>query len=526
MAIDQKVLLNLDFIIDILSKWRWAIIVPLLIAMVIGSYFSIKLPKIYQAETLILIQPQKVPSDFVQNIVTSETSDRINTLSQQILSRSNLERIINKFSLFSSKEASSMYMEDKVNSLRSRILVQTRTSRRRRGSNSFVIKFKGPNPEIVMNVTNELAYSFIDENVKIRQNQALSTSDFLDAELQSMRQKLEEKEAAVKSFRENSMGELPEQLETNLRILDRLQQQHTELLAALRDAKMRLVAIQQNQNGIRPLVAANEDIVEDPYALDLNSLKIELSRLQSRYTDKHPDIIKLKARIKELEQNKASVLVGDSSPPRPYIALPVMEIQNEIRTYESDIQKIRQQIKVHENRVEATPRREQELLALKRDYTNLQEAYQNLLSRRIEAEISVNMERKQKGEQFRIVDRAKLPKRPIEPNMKMILMITMAAGFGVGAVIIFSFEFMRNTFHSPKEIENLLGLPTLAMITVIQDRKSRILAYINSGATIVSILATTTTIAFFVSLTLNGVESTLQLISKLKQSIFLIIPKL
>ena len=513
MAIDQQELLKPDFIIDLLSKWRWAIIIPLLIALVVGSYLAIKLPKVYQAETLILIQPQKVPTDFVQSIVTSEISDRINTLSQQILSRSNLERIINKFKLFSSVEASAMYMEDKVNALRARISVETRINRR--GTNSFMIKVKGHNPETVMMVTNELANSFIDENIKVRQAQALSTSDFLDAELNTMRKKLEEKEAVVQSFRRSNMGELPEQLETNLRILDRLQAQLNETLAALRGAKMREVTLRK-QIKIGSAALSNENSSIEPYALDLNSLQAELARLQSRYTEKHPDIIKLKSRILELEQNEGS---DTAAPKRNFIPLPLQEVQNEIRNYEADIQKIRAQIKIYEQRVEATPAREQKLLALQRDYSNLQEAYQNLLNRRIEAEISVNMERKQKGEQFRIVDRAQIPKRPVAPNMQMVFMMTIGAGLGIGGAIIFVFEFMKKVFHSPKEIENLLDLPTLAMMPIIENRKNILFRWINNGVTVVSLGATTVALAFFISLTLNGVETTLALVSKFKDAL-------
>ena len=514
MAIDQQELLKLDFIIDTLSKWRWAIIVPLFCALAAGSYLAITLPKIYEAETLILIQPQKVPTDFVQSIVTSEISDRINTLSQQILSRSNLERIVNEFGLYASPQ-STMYMEDKVNDLRTRISVDTRISRH--GTNSFVIRFRGRNPEVVMNVTNELANSFINENIRIREAQALGTSEFLDNELQIMRQTLEKSEEAVQQFRQNNMGELPEQLPTNLAFLDRLQNQHNEAQVALRDARMRLVALQQD--GGQTLVSSNEDASDEPNPLDIDSLKLELSRLQSRYTDKHPDIIKIKSRINELEQSQAPAATGEPSTPRAYIPRPVLEVQNEIRVYESDIKKIKDQISLYEKRVEATPKREQELLVLQRDYSNLQEAYQGLLNRRIEAEISVNMERKQKGEQFRILDRARLPKRPVAPDMRKVFILTMGAGLGIGGAIIFLFEFMKKIFRSPKEIENLLGLPTLAMITTIEDRKLKIMRWVNSGATLISLGLTVATLAFFTSLTLMGVESTLKLVSKLKDSI-------
>ncbi len=517
MDIDQQEFLKPDFIIDILSKWRWAIIGPLLAALAVGSFLAIKLPKIYEAETLILIQPQRVPTDFVQSIVTTEISDRINTLSQQILSRSNLERIIAKFRLFSPPDASSMFMEDKVNALRERISVETRRSRQ--GTNSFTIRVKGKNPKTVTDITNDLANSFIDENIKIREAQALGTSDFLDAELTAMREKLEAKEEAVRNFRISNMGELPEQLETNLRALDRLQERLNEARVGLRDARAQIATL-QNQTATNALTLSDQANNAATFGNDVDSLKMELSRMQSRYTDKHPDIIKLKNRINELEQEQAtSPSDGGSSRPVRYVPPAMRAVQNEIRNYESDIQNILSQISQYERRVESTPRREQELLALQRDYTNLQGAYQNLLNRRLEAEISVNMERKQKGEQFRILDRAQQPERPVEPNMQMIFLITVAAGFGIGGAIIFLFELMKKVFRFPKEIETQLGVPTLAMIPLIEDRRRKVLRWVNSGATVVSLGVTMVAFAFFTGLTLMGVEPTFEIISKLKTTL-------
>jgi hypothetical protein len=268
-------------------------------------------------------------------------------------------------------------------------------------------------------------------------------------------------------------------------------------------------------------VSSTQGTDEEPdlYALDLSGLQTELSRLQSRYTDKHPDIIKLKSRIKELEQEQVAPSGNGTPSARTYVPLPLREAQNEINAYESDIQNIQLQIRQYEERVEATPRREQELLALQRDYANLQEAYQNLLNRKLEAEISVNMERKQKGEQFRILDRAQIPKRPVEPNMQMIFLMTLAIGFGFGSAIIGASLFMTKAFHSPREIEDLLGLPTLAMITIIEDRRMKIIRWVNSGATFISIGITIAALVFFTSLTFRGVESTIALLSKLKISI-------
>ncbi len=515
MDFDQQEFLKPEFIIDILLKRRWILIVPLILALAAGSYLAITLPKIYEAKTLILIQPQKVPTQYVQSLVSSDIDERISTLSQQILSRTNLEKIIRDLDLFSGPGSAGLYMEDKVASLRKNISVEI--TRSRRETNSFSITFKGKDPETIMKVTNALATYFIDENIKVREAQAIGTSDFLDDELEAMRVRLEEKEGALETYKTQFMGELPEQLETNLRILDRLQEQMSESQEGLRDAKSRLVSLQNQASSGFLSVSRDGDTEPDP--LDLNSLQAELARLQSRYTARHPDIIKLKSRITELEQNQDSSRSGQSQSTAQE-PVEITDVKREIYIFESEAQRLLTQIRQYESRVESTPRREQELLALQRDYRNLQDSYSSLLSRKLEAEIAVNMERKQKGEQFRILDRASVPKRPVEPNMKKLFLMTIAGGFGVGGAIVFLLEILNSTFRSPKEIETLLGLPTLAMIPFIEDRKTLILKKVNLRATILALGISAMLFLFFTSLTLNGVESTLGIVSKAKDMVF------
>ena len=166
--------------------------------MAAGMFLSIKLPKIYEASTLILVMPQRVPSNFVQSIVTTDIDSRINTISQQILSRSNLKKVMEEFDLFSDPKYSDMFLEDKYADLRERINVEVNRADRRKEADAFSISFKGPEPKTVMAVTNRLAGSFIDENLKVREAQAMGTSDFLAAELITKRKRLEEVEQKLR----------------------------------------------------------------------------------------------------------------------------------------------------------------------------------------------------------------------------------------------------------------------------------------------------------------------------------------
>jgi len=166
-------------IIDLVIKRRWLVLIPFCLAMLIGIYFSITLPRIYESSTLILIQPQRVPEEYVQSIVSTDPGERISTLSQQILSRTNLEKIIEEFKLYQGPAFDDLYAEDKINNLRNNISVSV-SSDRRRQHDAFTISYQGKDPQTVMRITNTLASFFIDENLRLREAQAVGTSDFLE----------------------------------------------------------------------------------------------------------------------------------------------------------------------------------------------------------------------------------------------------------------------------------------------------------------------------------------------------------
>ena len=191
-----------DQVFEIVLRRRWYIILPFIVSMIAGIFYTITLTKIYESQTLILIQAQKVPENYVQAIVETDTSSRINTLSQQILSRTNWEKIIQEYKLFTDEKHKNLFMEEKIELLREQISINIIQDRR--GADAFSISYQGTKPETVMNVANSLAAYFINENLKARESQAFGTSDFLQDELNGMRVKLEEVEEALKQYRNQS----------------------------------------------------------------------------------------------------------------------------------------------------------------------------------------------------------------------------------------------------------------------------------------------------------------------------------
>jgi len=518
--LNTKTLIKPEDIIEIVLRRRWFIIIPFCLSMIVGIYLSITLPKIYRAGTLILVQAQRVPTNYVRSVISAGIESRINTISQQIMSRTNLEKIIEQFKLYSEPKHEKMYMEDKIEDMRKRVSVNIRS---RRGADAFVISYEDTHPERVMSIANTMATYFIDENLKVREAQAIGTSNLLS----NIRTRLEELEEALRVYRKRFMGELPEQLETNLRILDRLQEQLIEKQQSLRNTKNMLIAFEkqmaelhnmQNDFSIDSLVE-----FEAGDSTGLDKLRDQLSVLKTRYTDKHPDVMRIKRMIAELEApseegsdqeisegSEEEVFSGDN-----YQDLQMAqrdEMTKEIKAIETDISKIQKQTTIHQKRVENTPKREQEILSLKRDYGNIKGTYDSLLKRKLEAEISVNMEKKQKGEQFRVLDPAKLPEKPIKPNMNRLFILVLAAGLAVGCGLVFLLEYFDTSFRRPEDIDSLIGLPVLAIVPSIihpEDIKKR---KIYQFLSIFSIIIASFLLAGFAVLTFKGVDHTIEFV--------------
>jgi uncharacterized protein involved in exopolysaccharide biosynthesis len=278
--------IKLDHYINLIFKRRWLIIIPFCLAMIVGIYLAITLPKLYEASTLIMIEPQRVPSNFVKTIVSTNVESRITTIKEEILSRTNLEKIIDKFNLFSDPGSENMFMENKVTNLRSRIEIGVSGNRRRQTLNTFSILFKDANPETTVKIANGLATLFIDENLKIREAQAIGTSGFLEDELETMRKRLQDVEEKLRTYRARYRGELPEQLDSNLRILDNLQQQLSEREERMSDEKNRLIEIENQIQARKELLSAGSTVQSETNEfVTLEQMKKQLENLETSYTE-------------------------------------------------------------------------------------------------------------------------------------------------------------------------------------------------------------------------------------------------
>ncbi len=497
--------------IKIARKRQWMIIIPFLITLLGGLTHALITPKIFKAQTLIMIVQQKVPQSYVKAIVSLSMEERLRTIQQQVMSRTNLEGIIQQNELFNTPAASQMLLEDKVLTVQKRIEINVT-----RGT-AFTISFQDQDPEKARDVANTLAAKFIGENLKIREGQALGTSQFLTEELQSVKNKLEKKEGLLKDYHKKYMGAMPEHLTTNLNMLSKVQTRIDQLTTNINAAENRKLTIQQQMANMKMMQkqmgdSGNDSLIEfdmndiSQESEELTILRKRIASLKSKYTDKHPDVMRLQKMIEKIEADNAAALeesepeleteletdameVGlDFGMTGDFLKPQLEQIDQEISRLKKEIKKLKLQAEVYQKRIEETPKREQELISLNRDYNNMVNLYDSLLNRKLEADIAVSMEKKQKGEQFRIVDPARLPQKPIKPNLRKIMLVSLGLGLALGCALVFLMENLNPAYNSPEEIETALKLPVLVSLPFQHTKmelKSRIrkniLAYSATG---------------------------------------------
>ena len=524
--------IKFEDILEIILRRRWWFIISFCLSIVIGIVLAFTLPKYYQSQTLVLIQPQKVPTNYVQPIVTTDIDSRLEALQREILSRSNLETIMKQFNMYTEPKYKSFFEEDKIADMRKRITVELL----RRGipgvpakyggagsAYAFTISYEGKEPKKVMKVTNALAAYFINQNTRSRENEAIGTNDFLKAQLDSTRKDLVAKEKELKDYRKKYMGELPEQLASNLSMLTRLQEQlkgkESNLLADKNKLAMLMDQINQGALLFGQGVTVTNDgrIVSDfDKPISLEQAKAMLSYLETRYTSKHPDIIRIKKIISDLEKNKQNDedALGASKYIPPNAKMQVEQIKTNINTSTTEIARLKSEIQGYVNRINNTPKREEELKSLDRDYNSINSSYNMLLNKKLETELSINLEKKQKGEKFQVLDPAWLPQKPVFPNLKILFLLTLAVGLNIGLGLIFLLEYFDTSFRNPRDVESSIGFSVLATVPIISDRKYRRKQILNQVFSIVTILFSLVLLSAFAVLSFVGIERTMALLNQ------------
>ena len=494
---------------EILVRRKWQVLIPFLPIVIAAGLYVAFAPKLYRASTLILVERQKVPENYIKSNITGDTNDRIRSIKEQVTSRTNLESLIERFSLYSSKKSRGreLTLQEKVQLMRpfTQVLV-------RQGS-SFSISFDHSNPDEAMLVANALTDNFIQQNLSIREQMSVGTTDFLEFELQRVERILREKEAALTAYKQQHLGGLPDQLQTNLQVLNQLSQKIASIDQSINQARSQRILLQSQIAHFGSMATAfSEDDLTGLASADGTAASPEISQLREqlrtlllRYTENHPDVIKLKKMIERIEREQEQMAASDNEEITEEATLPdagndMLSSQKESLTFQTDAidqtikdlqsekMKVQREIERLTKLVDQTPKRQLDLIELQRDYGMIQGQYNSLLSKKLESQLAENLERRQKGEQFRVIDRAKRPEKPFKPNVGKIMLLGVAAGLAAGFGLPLGIEYLDQSFRDYDELSDFLQLPVLAVIPRIETaasakrkRKLRVFTYCASA---------------------------------------------
>lgn len=458
---------------------RWLIAIPFVVIAIISTLVVHYLPDEYRSDTLILVVPQQVPETYVKSTVTARIEDRLQAISQQILSRTRLERIIQDFNLYA-KERRAGIMEDIVENMRKNIDVQVVKG------DAFRVSFTSDNPRTAMQVTERLASLFIDESLRDREVLAEGTNQFLDAQLEDARRQLVEHEKKVEEYRKKYDGELPDQEQSNLQQIQSAEMQLQNVTEALSRDRDQAVILDRQITDLTTDASAAASAsspsagsgAPTTTAQALQLARAQLQQLQLHLKPEHPDVIHMKRVVADLEKKAQTEALNAPASDAPAASpadrarlqrLNELKLERErvalsIGNREGEQKRLQGVIAAYQSRVAAAPTREAELVGLTRDYDTLQKSYASLLAKSQDSQIAANLERRQIGEQFKILDAARLPEKPVSPNRPLLYSVGALLGLAFGVGFVALLEYRDTSLKTELDVASTLRLPVLAAV--------------------------------------------------------------
>ena len=485
---------NLEYYLGVVRRRHLHFLIPLFIGWTLVWAVSWVLPPRYQSSTLILVEQPTMPKDYVTPNVSDDLQERMQSITQQILSRTRLLHIIDQFNLYAGDHGDRL-PDDKVDRMRKDIDIELVRDARNQIT-AFNVSFSSPDPHLAQQVTSELTNLFINENLEVRQQQSEGTTQFLEDQLESARKSLAEQEDKIRQFKGLHVGEMPGQLASNLQILSGLQSQLQNDQDALNAANQQHVYLQTLVEQYRALQASTKapDGTVTPVGLpaldqELEKQKAQLADLRSHYTDRHPDVRKLKDQVAQTEKMRDQLLAslktkstdgvaeaGDSAAPAgpstdPNQASMSLQLQGQLRSNqveisnrERDIATLKAKIDDYQARLNQEPIREQQLADLTRGYDQSKANYDDLLKKKNESQMATSMELLQQGERFRVVDAPSFPEKPVFPNRLKFCGIGLGVGIAFGLFVAGALEMFDRRAYDEQELKSLIPVAILAEI--------------------------------------------------------------
>lgn len=479
--------LTMDDYLAMLRRRAKVILIPAVLAPVLGFFVSYAFAPKYTSQSTILVEGQKVPETMVQPVVSEDLTSRMATLEQQVLSQSELQPMVER--IYPNKNAAEV--SEIMDDIRANVDVepvlssfsQIGTTTKRRPNNSpvpgFTVSYTAANAREAQEVCNQLTSLIVTDNLKEVQAAAQGTSDVLDRGIDDAKRNLDDLDSKLAAFKKQYVGQLPGDEENNLKILMGLNSQleaNTQTLNRAQQDKsytesmlaQQLAAWKSSQSSTNPQTLEKQ----------LSDLQSQLLQLQARYTDDHPDVIKAKADIAEVKKklaeiNKATPDVADAASDQPSATEPpeIRQLRLQIHQYSDlissatrDQKRLQQQIASYEGKVTLSPAIEEQYKELTRDYDNAQKSYQDLLAKKSTADLTVKMNNQSEGERMFPLNPANLPDSPSFPNRLLFAGGGLGVGLALGIALSMWLELRDKSIRTEADAEAALDLPILVTV--------------------------------------------------------------
>jgi polysaccharide chain length determinant protein (PEP-CTERM system associated) len=462
----------------ILKRRWWIIAIPAIIFPIIGYGITFLVQPQYVSQTLVLVEQPKVPESYVKPVVSEDLSGRLASMKEQITSRSRLQPIIERFNLFAGGK---LTMDERIDLTRKNILITPIQSEiaRTNGLPGFFISFKANDARTAQLVCGEIQSLFVNENINDRAQSAQGTTDFLQGQLADAKAKLDEQDSRLAKFQQTYMGKLPGAEATNVNMLTTLNTQldaATQALTRMEQDRTYAESILATQIQSQATLAPEHNgMAPQAQQLELQQLLSQEADLTARYTDDYPDVVTVRRKIKELRQKIAVAAAAPAvvlpTAPKPTDSPGVQQLRAQIHSMDTGIAQkkhdqasIQEQLRVYQERVAASPAVEEEYKSITRDNQTAQAFYDDLLNKMNQSKMATDLEKRQQGETFKVMDEPNLPEEPAFPKRPVFVGGGLGFGLFLGLFIVALLEYMDTAVRSERDIWAFTKLPTLGVI--------------------------------------------------------------
>lgn len=477
----------------LLRKRGKTFLVTFLCLLPLGIITAFVLPPVYVSKSTILIETQQIPQEYVRTSVTSYAEERLSTITQQILSRARLIEIINRFNLY--PEMRNIFaMEEVIANMRDDIALETIStsdfgkSRRPSGKETtvaFALSYSGKDPATVQKIANVLSSLYLEENFKKREERAAGTAEFLNSQLIELKKQMDGYANQISAMKSAHMGELPEHGVSNMQALDQLRRDLDQANAQIRIAQERKVYLESQLATVDQYMTDKGmgDVEQSP-AIRLETLRSELINRQTTLSDRHPDIIRLKREIRELEKRLAEghksggrgsqpTLRSNINPAYTSLKTQLETTALEIRSLQQQAAQIRGQMGAYQGKLNRGPMIEAEYKGLLGDYENAKNKYNDIMNKLLEAKVAQGMEEAQKAERFTIIEPAAFPEKPAKPDRPKILLAGFFLSLFAGIGLVAAQESLDRSVKTETDLNSLAGVPVLSVMPFMSHAEEK-----------------------------------------------------